>query len=321
LRRPDFFIVGAPKSGTTALYENLRRHPEIFMPELKEPHFFGTDLKSPDFIRDERAYLSLFDGARGARRAGEASVWYLYSERAAAEIKEFEPSARIIIMLRNPVEMIHSLHAQRLYSGNEELESFEAALEAEAERKKGLRLPPRAYPVEGLFYREVAKYSAQVRRYLSAFEREQVHVILFDDLRQSPPRVYREACEFLGVGARLPEQDARAINPNKRARSKTLRNLLRHPPPLVRAATKALMPLPLRERVRKGLKGLNTKYEQRRPMSAQCRERLRAELAPDVERLSELLGRDLTHWLGADPAHVRGGETPPKGVAAPATRR
>src|SRR5882672_1680365 len=114
MRKPDCFIVGAPRCGTTAMYTYLGQHPEIFMSARKEPHFFGTDLSSPALVRDEQQYLSLFAKAQNEKRAGEASVFYLYSQRAAREIHAFCPSARIIIMLRNPVEMMYSLHSRHL---------------------------------------------------------------------------------------------------------------------------------------------------------------------------------------------------------------
>jgi len=149
MRTPDFFIVGAPKCGTTAMSDYLRQHPEIYMPQRKEPHFFGSDLDAPYpyFIRDKEQYFSLFAEAKDEKRVGEASVWYLYSKRAAFEIKEFCPTASIIIMLRNPVDMIYSLHSQRLFTGNEDIPDFEEALEAEEDRKRGLRIPSRTYLV------------------------------------------------------------------------------------------------------------------------------------------------------------------------------
>ncbi len=114
------------------MYDYLKQHPEIFMPERKEPNFFGTDLGlSPYFIRDEKEYLSLFSGARNEKRVGEASVLYLFSKLAATEIKECNPAASIIIMLRNPVDMIHSLHSQYVYNGWEDIVEFEAALDSE----------------------------------------------------------------------------------------------------------------------------------------------------------------------------------------------
>src|SRR5438093_1590857 len=112
IRLPTFFIVGAPRCGTTALYTYLRQHPDLFLPENKEPHFFGSDLYHPGFVRNLDEYLSLFLEAGNKKRAGEASVWYLYSRNAAAEIMAFCPSARIIAMLRNPVDMMYSNYCQ-----------------------------------------------------------------------------------------------------------------------------------------------------------------------------------------------------------------
>jgi len=119
----------------------LDKHPEIFMATGREPHFFGTDFYLPSNIRDERTYLSLFATANNEKRVGEKSSRYLSSKRAAAEIKEFQPSASIIIMLRNPVEMIYSSHNYFFNIGIEDLDDFKAALEAEEDRKRGLRLP------------------------------------------------------------------------------------------------------------------------------------------------------------------------------------
>src|ERR1700686_4114710 len=169
MRKPDFFMVGAPKCGTTALYRCLQAHPDIFVPERKEPHHFGTDLYSPTYVRNLDEYLSLFAGAEEKKRVGEASVWYLYSKCAAAEIRAFHPHASVIMMLRNPVDMLYSLHSQHLYNGTEEIVDFADALSAEADRKKGRRLPEGVPAVERLFYREVAKYRDQVGRYLRAF--------------------------------------------------------------------------------------------------------------------------------------------------------
>jgi hypothetical protein len=124
MRKPDFFIVGAPKSGTTAMYFYLKQHPEIFMPERKELHFFGSDFFAPHFVRDLKEYLKFFEGADNKKRIGEASVWYLYSKRAAFEIKEFNPDADIIIMLRNPVDMMYSLRETLRKKGIERASFF-----------------------------------------------------------------------------------------------------------------------------------------------------------------------------------------------------
>src|SRR3954462_7600425 len=124
-RRPDFFIVGAPRSGTTAMFHYLSSHPDVYMSDRKEMHFFGTDLNfGPQIYRRSLdAYLAEYEGRNGEHRAGEASVWYLLSKTAASEIKAFNADANIIIMLRDPVELLHSMFYMFRYDGNEHLES------------------------------------------------------------------------------------------------------------------------------------------------------------------------------------------------------
>jgi hypothetical protein len=136
-RRPDFFIVGAFKSGTTALYEYLRQHPQVFMPFHKEPLFFGDDLTRRYGRMTLDHYLSLFKEAGEGQRVGEASAWYLYSQCAANEIRGFSADAQIIVMLRNPVDVMHAQHSQLLFNAAEDIPDFGAALEAEPSRRNG----------------------------------------------------------------------------------------------------------------------------------------------------------------------------------------
>lgn len=295
MRNPDFFIAGAPKSGTTAMYMYLKQHPEIFMPEKKESHFFGTDLNSPMFIRNKEIYLSLFSGAKDERRVGESSVWYLYSKMAASEIKEFSPSASIIIMLRNPVDMLYSQHSQFLYNCNENISSFEEALNAEEDRRHGLRIPPGVHFVESLFYRETVKYTEQVQRYLNIFGRENVHIIIYDDFKNNTAKVYRESLQFLEVTEKF-HPEFKTINPNKRVRSSKLRDFLQNPPWIAKSLRKVFIPRKLHQRLIKKLMFLNMKYDDRPPMDRELRMRLQAEFAEEVEQLSKLLRRDLTNW-------------------------
>jgi hypothetical protein len=296
MRKPDFFIVGAPKCGTTALYEWLREHPEIFVPERKEIHYFGTDLYSPSYLRDTDKYLDLFAEAHREQRIGEASVWYLFSQVASREIKSFSPDAQIIIMLRNPVDMIYSLHSQRLYLGSENVDDFEVALNLENERKNGSHLPANPYPVAGLQYREVGRYADQVKRYLDTFSGARVKVIIYDDFKTDPARVCAETFDFLGVSP-IFEPKIRVINPNKRVRSKAIRAVLdAPPPPLIRKLVRPLTSPAMRHRLFATLRSLNTEYLPRPPLRAELRQQLQADFAPDVERLSQLLDRDLTGW-------------------------
>ena len=166
---PSFFIVGAPKCGTTSLNDYLRQHPGIFIPERKELHHFGSDLR---FFKSARPthgeYLANFAPAQPDQIAGEASVWYLFSQLAAQEIHDFCPAAKIIIMLRSPADMLHSLHSQYLFESNEDLADFAAALAAEEDRGQGRRLPPGSNYREGLLYRRVARFAEHYLRHFAA---------------------------------------------------------------------------------------------------------------------------------------------------------
>ena len=198
---PNFFIVGAPKCGTTALHAYLAQHPDVFMSDPKEPHFFGSDLEFR-YRRSDAQYPVLLRGwGRRRRIGGEASVWYPYSECAADEIGEALPDARIIVMLRDPVEMIPSLHSQFVYNGHEDL-GLGHALAAEQERAAGRRPPPgptsRAACSTGAW-----RYAPQLARYLDRFGRERVHVIVYDDLRADLPGEYRRLLEFPGRRPRI----------------------------------------------------------------------------------------------------------------------
>jgi hypothetical protein len=322
-RKPDFFIVGAPKCGTTAMDHFLAVHPEIFMAR-KEMHFFGADLRfAPQFYRrDLPAYLAEFAATDRRRLAGEASVWYLSSENAAAEMKAFNPDARVIIMLRNPVEMIHSLYYQFRFDGNEHLESFGDALAAEDDRRAGRRLGRQHYFAQGLVYRDAARYARQVERYFHAFGRDRVHVIIYDDFAANPDAAFHRTLEFLGVAPHAIQGGARVINGNKHVKNPVLRAVL-NDPSLRRAVLAARPWLPKAifstlGRTEARLRRLNTSPVARTALAPELRQRLNEEFAPEVERLSALLGRDLTGW-SRDTRGLKEIEAPaPASVAEPA---
>ena len=309
--KPNFFIVGAPKCGTTSLHEYLQRHPDVFMPFYKEPHFFGEDLEGSRFRqfrgKPER-YLKLFRDARGEKRIGESSPWYLVSERAADEIHAFDPNARIIIMLRNPVDMMYSMWSQFRYSGNEQIKTFEGALAAETERRDGKRIWRAAHCLTGLQYRQMGRFSEQVRRYVNRFGRANVKVIIFDDFRVDTAAVYRDTLDFLGIDNSF-QTTFDIVNPNKEVRlewllrliSVTGFSLMLLKDRLTYLATiYSLVPYTYRTRAVKGIIAAYTKYERRSPLTADLRRRLNDELRADIDQLSALIDRDLSHWHRQD---------------------
>jgi hypothetical protein len=293
--RPDFFIVGTFKAGTTALYEYLRRHPQVFMPFHKEPHFFGDDLTRHYGRLSLAEYLALFREARPGQRVGEASTWYLYSSSAAREIAAFSPGAQIIIMLRHPVDVMYAQHSQMRFRADEDLGDFAAALEAEPARRRGDRLPPPPVRPETLFYRHSVGFADQVERYVGVFGRDRVHVILFDDLVADTPAAFRGVLEFLGVDPSFRPEFA-VHNENKRVRLGALQRLVYNPPGPLRAAAGRLRRYPVVHRFRDAVLRLNSRAERRGPMDPDLRARLVAELGPETDRLAALIGRDLSGW-------------------------
>ena len=296
-RRPDFFIIGAPKCGTTAMYQYLRSHPDLFLPETKEIRFFGSDLDVRDRpVRSLDDYLRFFSIAASSQLVGTAYVWYLYSTTAAAEIAQFAPAARIIVMLRQPADMLYSLHSEHLSNGNEDLPRFEDALEAEPERRAGRRIPPHAHLPQGLLYSEVPRYTEQLERYFAAFGRDRVHVILYDDFAADTGRSYRETLRFLGVRDDIiPPFEV--INPNKRVRSEAFRHFLARPPKLPRMIIRAAIPRRVRQRLFERAKRLNLTTPPRASLSDGTRQQLNELFRPEIVRLGQLLERDLGHWL------------------------
>ncbi|HEX6654951.1 MAG TPA: sulfotransferase [Candidatus Limnocylindria bacterium] len=295
MSRPDFFIVGAFKAGTTSLYAYLRQHPQIFMPFHKEPMYFGRDL-DPRYRRmTEAEYLHLFDDARPGQRVGEASPWYLYSSTAAGEIKEFAPEAQIIVTVRDPVEVMAAQHSQLLFNQREDLTDFSSALAAEPDRRAGRRIPAGALRREALLYRDSVRFADQLRRYFDVFGRDRVHVIVFDDLRADAAHVVRETFAFLGVEPNV-EVDTSARNPNRRARSGALQRLIFRPPGPLRRVVPWLRRFPLAHRLRDAVIDANSEPATRQSMDPELRRRLASELAPEVADLGQLIGRDLSAW-------------------------
>jgi hypothetical protein len=304
VKRPDTFIVGAFKSGTTALYEYLRAHPGIFMSVPKEPMYFGADL-TPRYERmTEQQYLALFAAARDDQRAGEASPWYLYSTAAAREIAGFAPDARIIIMLRNPIDVMHAQHAQLLFNRREDITDFEAALAAEPARRRGERLPLDALRPEALFYRHSVRFAEQVARYLEVFGRERVHFVFFDDLVADAQAAYRDVLEFLEVDPDVSIEPA-ARNQNRESSSGLIGRAVFAPPPRLRPLYARLRRSAVAHRLRDGLLRVGSRRVSRRPIDPALRRRLAAELAPEVKALGKLIGRDLSAWSEQPAARVR----------------
>ncbi|MEM8503217.1 MAG: sulfotransferase [Cyanobacteria bacterium P01_D01_bin.1] len=299
--QPSFFLVGAPKCGTTAFCTYLDQHPDIFISKPKELNYFDTDFETKRRVSGLSEYLSkFFEG--GGRICGEGSTSYLYSRAAAENIYRFNPGAKIIIMLRDPVVVMQSFHSQLLFNGSSEnVQDFATAIALEPERKLGRNIPARCAVPDMLLYREVVSFSKQVQRYFDLFGSKQVKVILFEDFRDRTAAVYREALEFVGANPAFEASFGR-INSNKKARSSFIQSLVKYPPTSVLEFGKYLLPVPRNwrryalEKAKQGLKSLNTQKTTRQPVDDALKKRLVAELKPDIQQLEGLISRDLHAW-------------------------
>lgn len=290
-RKPDFFIVGAARSGTSSLYNYLIQHPAVFMPDAKEPHFFyNNDEPGAPVLgeKDLSEYLELFKGVPDDTRAGEASTSYLYVANAAREIKQLQENAKIIMILRNPVDRAYSHYWTSVRDGVEPL-SFEEALEAEPERKRQNRW-------HGLLYVETGGYAEQVSRYLDVFGRERVQIHLFEDLSQNAEKVCGEVFSFLDVDPSQSIDVTRIYNRAGPVRNRLLAQLLI--PRGFKKPIKRVLPRPWRDGFGDRLRTANRKPVPE--MDPKTRLRLQETFGDDILRLEGLIGRDLSRWR--DPA-------------------
>jgi len=303
MRHPNFFIIGAPKCGTTSLYEHLGRHPRVCMASNKEPYFFCSDLpgyrERSSRVTTERDYLALFSHATDRQtHLGEASVYYLFSEVAVDGILDRYPEAKFIVLLRNPVEMVPSFHAELLLNGEEVEHCFERAWDLQGPRRHDpRRVPSGCRDAKVLQYRDVALFGEQVRRLLATVPRNQVEIMLLEDLRCRPRDMYRRILAFLGL-----EDDGRSefprANGHQAVRSWFLHHLMARPPFPLDVVKAALIRVAGHEnRTLRSLRDLNTRNARRPPLSAAMRSTLVDAFAADIRLLGGLLGRNLEHWI------------------------
>jgi hypothetical protein len=321
------FIVGAPRCGTTTLAEFLKGHQSVSFPFVKEPHFFSQndlrDLGTPA-LRDrvEREYLGRFFRADGRRRMGvDASVTYLYTPEQLEPILRLWPDSRFVIALRDPLSMLPSLHRRLIYLGDETIADFSKAWAAVPDRAAGRRIPRGCADPRWLRYDLAARFSDHLERLFAVVGRDRCHVILFDDLAADPGQEYQSFMDFVGVEPAV-RPDFTARREGRDVRIRWLQRLLKRPPNAVReyfagehyrrrvcdldATAPASSPggvLSLRKRLLRW----NRVSRPAKPLSSTLAAEIRGEFASDIQRLGQLLDRDLTPWL-------RSGESGPPGL-------
>jgi hypothetical protein len=272
--QPTFLIIGAPKSGTSSLWTHLDEHPDVFMSRTKEIHFFDRD---QNWARGPDWYRSFFEGAAGHRATGEATPTYLFEHRAPERMAALLPRARLIAILRDPVERAYSQYLHTRYYGIER-RIFTEVVDEE------LRAPDwDVWPN----YLGFSRYIDQLKRVLEHYPREQLLVLLLDDLRSSPPDTAATVFRHIGVEPIVPANLARPENTFRQARSETLIRLIANPWIRKRLSARAR---------RAAARLLTRPTASPPPMDPRVRDKLRQAFAPANEELAVWLGRDLSSW-------------------------
>ncbi len=298
---PDFFVVGAPRCGTTSLSRYLARNPQICFSKPKEVHYFSRIGSGPGAPTGDwrNEYLRFFPNYHeGHRAVGEGSVSYLFSEDAIDRILAINPKARFIANVRNPIQMIRSLHYRLLYLLEEDEPDFAKAWRLQEARARGERIPPRCIEPRVLQYAAVGRLGDQIERLYRQAGRDQCYVVVFDDLVADTRKVYEQVLGFLGV-----DSDGRTEFPQQQSsqayRFRWLQQLLYKPPGKFANAMqeRAFKKRKSRiKRMRKSLVHWNRLFVPPPPIDEATQAEMREAFAADIEKLGGLLSRDLSHW-------------------------
>ena len=314
---PNCIVIGAPRSATTSVYEHLNAHPEIFMSRIKEPDFFlrqsfesVTALDSAGTAADELARLSpelkaefdwyegLFAEAAGARILGEASAGYMESAMAMSCLRRFLPDVKMIVILRDPAERMHShfVHANRIradFGGEAESEALTNSYKAivEKARIEGFSGPatsePEVWLNSGFYFRHLT-------RAMSLFPKDQLRIFLFEDLVADAQKVMTDVYGFLGVDNTFMLPTTAAFNAGTVPKNQAVFRMFTTRNPLLRMA-KAMAPTWLRGAA---TRTRNTMLGKGKPsLDAAMRSTLIDIYRDDITKLQGLLGRDLSAWI------------------------
>ena len=280
-KMPNFFLVGAPKAATSSLYHYLGQHPDIFVPESKEPHFFswpevGETYYDRDFVTTEAAYRGLYDARSGERFAGDFSPSYLTFAAAADRIKAFAPDARIMMVLRDPVKRAVSHYL------------MDRRLGCTKRRLADILDDPDKYPLFHREYVEIGRYHDNVAHYFELFSRDRVHVVIYEEFQSNPTQATREIFEFLGADANFEPDFSEVHNTFRMPRSQTVEKMRKTP---LWSVGRALVPTILKDRIKPLMSST------KKPEFAAEERRLAELFADDNKRLESLLGRSLSHWM------------------------
>lgn len=307
LNMPNFLIIGAAKAGTTSLYNYLKNHPQVYMSPVKEPRFFGLvgqkanfqgigdDKVNKQLITDLGEYQQLFESVSNQKAIGEASTWYLYCEKAPMQINQYIPNARLIAVLRNPVDRAYSNYLHQRHRSSEETLEFGDALQQESERISQNWRP-------FWHYKNMGFYGNQLERYFKIFPAHQIKVYLQEDLLINPLATIKDVFNFLEIDDTFTPDINQKFNKAYRPKNSLLQKFIMRPN-LMKSALKAILPNTIAKKIGTQVRTLNRNVNSapiQSKLSPELRQQLAAEYRQDILKLQDLINRDLSQWLIQD---------------------
>lgn len=295
--KTDFFIVGFQKSGTTSLAYWLNEHPEIDV--FFEIEYFCSDFhkESDDFHKKAKYYKcrSLSDYKRKLKISsnkivGDKSPSYLYSKEAAKNIFDYNPNAKIIICIREPLEFLRSWHSHAYLMRHENIKDFNKAITMEKRRKKNYNLIPNtAKHPSYLYYTDMVKFSSQIKRYLELFSSKNIKVILFGDIKKNTVKVYQETLKFLGCRNIEFRPYFKRKNPGGKPRFEFFQNFILNPDNDMKKVIRKILPVKFHGKIWRLLVDINKKRRKEISTDFKLNNSLKRELNLEVIKLNKLL--------------------------------
>lgn len=290
---PNFFLVGAPKCGTTTLATWLSKTPACYFSPRKEPHFYTRHYKAHRYQgydqHDRNGYQRLFDDVQPHHKAiGEGSTHYLRSPDAILTILQEHPAARFIACVRNPVDMARSMHSHSVFWGNEHILDFEEAWRAQNDRRNGNRVRPWMKNSSSLVYGDLCSLGTQVKSLLGKASRDQVNIILMDDIKNDPESTYHRTCSFLDITP--ADISLAAENISRTKKSHLLQRID------LTCQHYSIGPSRIRNKLRRINRRWNVSNAAPPGISKNFRKELVEYFATEINILEEICQRDLSHW-------------------------
>lgn len=298
MREPNFFIIGAPKCGTTSVYFWLSEHPEIYMSPVKEPNFFSGDICRKQKVESIEGYKKLFEAANPDHKVvGEASTTYMMSETAVPKIEKRYDTPKYLVLIRNPVSMAHSLYRHLVATGAEHIGNFEKAWNMSNMRREEKRVNSIPISPKMLDYKKACKLGEQIERLKKVVRNKRLKVINIEDIKENTQKEYKKIINFLGLKS-YGRTKFDKKNQAKKRTSGTLHRMVRKVGNLSNRVKKRLgIPVYRGTGITKKIIKANTKKTKKPKLNKEMKREMKKYFEEDIKKLQKVTNINLSNWL------------------------